>query len=571
VRVRVYLSTNRTISTQDRKLGEDIDFGDFCFNCDWQGNITRSIPYSVPSGTYYVGLMISRNGSSHDSDSVPSNDTTWIPTQLTVTPGDIGWVRPGDLVPLPITLSQILAAESMIDTTGAGADPDPPYCGTTTMGPSIFLTFTAPETGIVEVGPSGRQGPSADLLPVPGWMVAAYEVSATGGMPSQPGAVACGDFVDSLAPLTMAVTAGKTYVLRFGSAGQGSISAPFGIRVIPSRAFGSAPELPMPYSAAITTSIANLPTAGFATPCTGGSTAPSRGFWHAWKAPADGTLVASTCRPATNFPNVVSIHARTAPMQTLACGATGSGGSRCSTQYGAQAQLHVSAGQEYLVRVGTLSTQSTGNFALDLKFAADTASNAGCGSLTALAAGSQAPFATVAGGVDAVRLCDGSLSTSRAEWFKYVATASGKFRASTCPDLGGQSSGESSVSIFGACPVAGTSAVALACDNDACDGVAMGASLVVASGQTVYVRVSGREGGAVPAPIYGKVAFTFEATCAGDLNGDRSVDGADLGALLSRWGMQVGTGTPDAIADLNADGTINGADLGVLLSRWGPC
>ena len=53
--------------------------------------------------------------------------------------------------------------------------------------------------------------------------------------------------------------------------------------------------------------------------------------------------------------------------------------------------------------------------------------------------------------------------------------------------------------------------------------------------------------------------------CTGDLDGSRTVDGADLGLLLSAWG------TASAAADLNHDGTVNGADLGLLLSAWGVC
>jgi hypothetical protein len=34
--------------------------------------------------------------------------------------------------------------------------------------------------------------------------------------------------------------------------------------------------------------------------------------------------------------------------------------------------------------------------------------------------------------------------------------------------------------------------------------------------------------------------------------------------LLAQWGS---TGS----ADLNGDGTVNGADLGTLLSKWGTC
>jgi hypothetical protein len=55
--------------------------------------------------------------------------------------------------------------------------------------------------------------------------------------------------------------------------------------------------------------------------------------------------------------------------------------------------------------------------------------------------------------------------------------------------------------------------------------------------------------------------------CPGDLNADRTLDGADLGALLDQWGPV------DAlnIADLNRDSFVNGADLGLLLSSWGNC
>ena len=55
--------------------------------------------------------------------------------------------------------------------------------------------------------------------------------------------------------------------------------------------------------------------------------------------------------------------------------------------------------------------------------------------------------------------------------------------------------------------------------------------------------------------------------CAPDLNGDGTVNGADLGALLGAWGST----SAGAAADLNDDGVIGGADLGILLGAWGPC
>jgi hypothetical protein len=53
----------------------------------------------------------------------------------------------------------------------------------------------------------------------------------------------------------------------------------------------------------------------------------------------------------------------------------------------------------------------------------------------------------------------------------------------------------------------------------------------------------------------------------GDLNGDGSVDGADLLMLITQWGP---CGEPaDCQADLNGDGVVDGADLMIMLSNWG--
>ncbi|MBU3728566.1 MAG: hypothetical protein FGM37_04875 [Phycisphaerales bacterium] len=48
----------------------------------------------------------------------------------------------------------------------------------------------------------------------------------------------------------------------------------------------------------------------------------------------------------------------------------------------------------------------------------------------------------------------------------------------------------------------------------------------------------------------------------GDINGDGSVNGLDLTALLAAWGSAGGP------ADLNGDSTVNGLDLTVLLAAW---
>ena len=57
---------------------------------------------------------------------------------------------------------------------------------------------------------------------------------------------------------------------------------------------------------------------------------------------------------------------------------------------------------------------------------------------------------------------------------------------------------------------------------------------------------------------------TTGTACVGDLNGDGTVNGADLGTMLGDWGQ-------DTASDLNGDHVVDGADLGALLGAWGNC
>lgn len=58
----------------------------------------------------------------------------------------------------------------------------------------------------------------------------------------------------------------------------------------------------------------------------------------------------------------------------------------------------------------------------------------------------------------------------------------------------------------------------------------------------------------------------FVGDCAADLNGDNTVDGADVGLLLSAWGPN-----SSGLADIDQDGDVDGGDIGLLLSEWGAC
>ena len=60
------------------------------------------------------------------------------------------------------------------------------------------------------------------------------------------------------------------------------------------------------------------------------------------------------------------------------------------------------------------------------------------------------------------------------------------------------------------------------------------------------------------------------ADCAGDINGDGTVDGADVGGLLSSWTGNADCESASCLdADLNGDNRVDGSDIGILLSEWG--
>jgi hypothetical protein len=55
--------------------------------------------------------------------------------------------------------------------------------------------------------------------------------------------------------------------------------------------------------------------------------------------------------------------------------------------------------------------------------------------------------------------------------------------------------------------------------------------------------------------------------CQPDITGDGAVNGADLGIVLSSWGIADSLGT----GDVSRDGVVDGEDLALVLSNWGAC
>jgi len=115
----------------------------------------------------------------------------------------------------------------------------------------------------------------------------------------------------------------------------------------------------------------------------------------------------------------------------------------------------------------------------------------------------------------------------------------------------------------------GCSGALIACNDDStnlCDGTLQSELTFAASCGVTYKVSIGAFG--VNGFGSGTIAVTQEGTCGSncpaDIDGDGSVNAADLSALLGNWGNS-GAG------DVDGDGFVNAADLSLLLSAWGTC
>jgi hypothetical protein len=77
--IRLYLSTDQTINSFDRFLG-DWYWPTFWGDSYWDGDLTATVPLDMPPGIYWVGLRVSING--HQSDGYTPNNATFVADQL---------------------------------------------------------------------------------------------------------------------------------------------------------------------------------------------------------------------------------------------------------------------------------------------------------------------------------------------------------------------------------------------------------------------------------------------------------------------------------------------------------
>ena len=162
-------------------------------------------------------------------------------------------------------------------------------------------------------------------------------------------------------------------------------------------------------------------------------------------------------------------------------------------------------------------------------------------------------------------LCEGTfLGEMFADiWFSYTACETGPMLVSMC----GTIDFDSDLVIYsGQCG----NKTQIACNGDgsSCAGYSSEVTFNVTAGQNYLIRVGGFSGdeGVGQLIIDGSgLPCTTNPPCPADINGDGTIDVADLLAMVEVWGQ------PSEVGDLDGDGTVAVSDLLILIEAWGPC
>ncbi len=280
--------------------------------------------------------------------------------------------------------------------------------------------------------------------------------------------------------------------------------------------------------------------------------------WFEFTAFCTGPLTINTC-DGTDFNTRISLYDASAGCPTSGTSAFACNDDGCGT--GSSISTFALAGQTFIVRVGS-PDGSFGDGVLRIECNGQGGPpNDECVDAEPVSDGLNQ--VSTAGATDSE--IDDALGCSTSSgpdvdadlWYLYETSCTGLLTIATCG-----SDFDTRISVYDAaagCPSSGSASYA--CNDDACGS---GSQIIapVLGGQLLLIRLGSSDGSTGDAQILIDCE-PFETPCPEDVDGNGTIDGADLGLLLGAWG------TPDSDADINGDGTVNGADLGLLLGAWG--
>ncbi|MAD19368.1 MAG: hypothetical protein CMJ52_03995 [Planctomycetaceae bacterium] len=283
-----------------------------------------------------------------------------------------------------------------------------------------------------------------------------------------------------------------------------------------------------------------------------------RDVWFEFTAFCTGPLSISTC-DGTDFDTRISVYDATAGCPTSGTQAFACNDDGCGT--GSDVSTFAIAGQTFIIRVGS-PDGSFGDGILRIECNGQGGPpNDECVDAEPLSDGINqvSTIGATGSGIDDPLGCSISNgpSVDADLWYTYQSDCTGILTIATCG-----SGFDTRLSVYDAlagCPSSGSPSYA--CNDDSCGDDAQVITPVLA-GQILLIRIGSSDGTTGDAQILIDCE-PFDQPCPEDLDGNGTIDGADLGLLLGAWG------TPDPDADINGDGTVNGADLGLLLGAWG--
>jgi len=144
VRIRFFLSTNNIISTGDYQMGSYWEWSSFSAEAYNTSNYGMTIP-NVPSGQYYVGMIVSTDGAAYNGDDLGFNNATYLKDRITVTQPP-----PGNDSCFSATA---IGLGTVFGTTGGAGTDGSASCGSGT--PDVWYSFVAPCSGILAVNSCG--------------------------------------------------------------------------------------------------------------------------------------------------------------------------------------------------------------------------------------------------------------------------------------------------------------------------------------------------------------------------------------------------------------------------------
>lgn len=159
-------------------------------------------------------------------------------------------------------------------------------------------------------------------------------------------------------------------------------------------------------------------------------------------------------------------------------------------------------------------------------------------------------------GPDLPLFCDEGFGTALVQdiWFEYTAACDGLIVAATCDSA----DFDTRMAVYlGTCD--GLRLAACNDDGVGCGGFTSSLEWNAVCGDRFIVRIGGYSGGGTGAL---NVYCVGQCASVADLDGDGSVNGSDLGILLSAWGSS------NEKADLDGSGLVDGEDLGILMTFW---